>query len=141
MLPAGERPLVRDSAACPALHARMIAAPSATGPAAPDIILCASVNAREVRFASQPRLSVRLTGQIGDTVHVLERKNLPDPVVPGTTYRDVYVAVEILGHLAGSCSSDSTGAGGAAPDSTRSSLSPSLCATILAGDSASRRRQ
>jgi hypothetical protein len=46
---------------------------------------------------------VRLCGALGDSVHVIERRNLPDPVQPGTTYRDVYIAVEILGHLNADC--------------------------------------
>src|SRR5690242_12133242 len=68
-----------------------------------DIILRASVSAREVRFASQPHVSIRLCGGTLDSVRVLERRNLPTPVVAGTTYRDVYVAIEILGHLASNC--------------------------------------
>jgi hypothetical protein len=34
---------------------------------------------------------------------VIERRNLPDPVQPGVTYRDVFIAVEILGHLNAEC--------------------------------------
>jgi hypothetical protein len=69
----------------------------------PAIILRASASAREVRFATQPRISVRLCGGVMDSVRVLERRNLPDPVRPGVTYRDVYIAVEILGHLNAEC--------------------------------------
>jgi hypothetical protein len=133
----GARPITRDSAQCPALYARRgtaaAAAPRDTtgGRGAPDIILCASVSAREVRFATQPQISVRLSGALGDSVHVLERRNLPRPVGAGTTYRDVFVAVEILGHLAQSCAPDSS----AAADSTRGAISPSLCASIRVADS------
>ena len=70
---------------------------------APAIILRASASAREVRFASQPRVHVRLCGGVLDSVRVLERRNLPDPVQPGVTYRDVFIAVEILGHLNADC--------------------------------------
>lgn len=79
--------------------------PSAGGAAiqAPAIILFASASAREVRFASQPRIQVRLCGGVLDSVRILERRNLPDPVQPGVTYRDVFVAVEILGHLNAEC--------------------------------------
>jgi hypothetical protein len=38
-----------------------------------------------------------------DSLHVVERRNLPDPVVVGHTYRDVYVAVEIFGRLDAGC--------------------------------------
>jgi hypothetical protein len=72
----------------------------------PTIVLRASVSAREVRFASQPRIEVRLCGGILDSVKVLERRNLPDPVQPGVTYRDVFIAVEILGHLNAECISN-----------------------------------
>lgn len=67
-----------------------------------DVILLASVSAREVRFQSQPQISVRLCGGF-DSVRVVERRNLPERVVPGVTYRDVYVAVEILGHIYADC--------------------------------------
>jgi hypothetical protein len=71
-------------------------------PRGADVILLASVSAREVRFQSQPRISVRLCGGF-DSVRVVERRNLPERVVPGVTYRDVYVAVEILGHIYADC--------------------------------------
>ena len=101
---------------------------------APDIILRASVSAREVRFASQPHLSVRLCGGTLDSVHVLERRNLPSPVVPGTTYRDVYVAVEILGHLTGSCIANGLTGGRAAPGAS------GLCASLGIRDTAGAQR-
>ncbi|HJQ19952.1 MAG TPA: hypothetical protein VJ867_06340 [Gemmatimonadaceae bacterium] len=63
------------------------------------IVLYASASAREVRFAAQPRIVVRLCGAVSDSVHVLERRNLPERVQPGVTYRDVFIAVEIIGHL------------------------------------------
>jgi hypothetical protein len=69
---------------------------------APDVILFASVSARELRFQSQPRVSVRLCGGF-DSVRVVERRNLPERVVPGVTYRDVHIAVEILGHIYADC--------------------------------------
>ena len=84
---------------------------------APDIILRASVSAREVRFTTQPHISIRLCGGSLDSVRVLERRNLPTPVVAGTTYRDVYVAIEILGHLTGSCIANTLTGGRAAPNS------------------------
>jgi hypothetical protein len=64
--------------------------------------IIAAAEAREVRFARQPEIRVRLCGGL-DSVRVIERRNLPTPVVVGTTYRDVYIAVEILAHLDGQC--------------------------------------
>lgn len=69
---------------------------------APDILLIAAIHADEVRFASQPRVRVRLCWG-GDTLRVVARQNLPSPVVAGTTYRNVYVAVELLGRLNAEC--------------------------------------
>lgn len=88
--------LARDSARAPRSS-------NAVPSQAPAIILRASASAREVRFASQPRIHVRLCGGVLDSVRVLERRNLPDPVQPGVTYRDVFIAVEILGHLNAEC--------------------------------------
>jgi hypothetical protein len=68
----------------------------------PDIILTAAVQANEVRFASQPRVRVRLCWG-GDTLRVVQRQNIPSPVVAGTTYRNVFVAVELLGRLNAEC--------------------------------------
>src|SRR5687767_4924936 len=67
-----------------------------------DILLLASVQANEVRFATQPRVRVRLCWA-GDTLTVVRRDNLPTPVVAGTTYRNVFVAVELLGRLNAGC--------------------------------------
>jgi hypothetical protein len=68
------------------------------------IRLLASVSAEEVRFARSPVVCVKLSGEAQlDSVHVLARRNLATPVVSGTTYRDVYVSVEILGRLNAEC--------------------------------------
>ena len=70
----------------------------------PDLLIVASVSAREVRFETQPEARVRLTGCAAlDTVIVTERTNLPDPVQPGVTYRDVRVGIEIRGWLNVEC--------------------------------------
>jgi hypothetical protein len=70
----------------------------------PDLLIVASVSAREVRFETQPDAEVRLTGCAAlDTVIVTERTNLPDPVQPGVTYRDVRVGIEIRGWLDVQC--------------------------------------
>src|SRR5687768_2870662 len=72
---------------------------------APDIILLASIQADEVRFATQPQVRVRFCWA-GDTLTVVRRDNLPRPVVAGTTYRNVFVAVELLGRLNAECHMD-----------------------------------
>jgi hypothetical protein len=75
------------------------------GPAAdslPDVRIRATVTAREVRFATRPRTSVRTLG-CADTLVVTERVNLPDPVEPGVAYRDVRVGVEIRADLQVTC--------------------------------------
>jgi len=70
----------------------------------PTVRLLASVQADEVRFASQPKICVKLRGDAQlDTVRVVARRNMRSPVTVGTTYRNVYVAVEILGHLNARC--------------------------------------
>jgi hypothetical protein len=71
--------------------------------AAPAIVIRAEVSAREVRFAKQPEIRVILANGTVDSVRVVERRNLPDPVSPGVTYRDVFIAVEILGRLNAEC--------------------------------------
>ena len=77
---------------------------------APDILLEAAVQANEVRFASQPQVRVRLCWG-GDTLRVVQRTNIPSPVVAGTTYRNVFVAVELLGNLNAACLTERIAAG------------------------------
>ena len=111
-----------------------------TGPG--DVILLVGVHADEVRFASQPHVRVRLCWG-GDTLRVVQRDNLPSPVVAGTTYRNVYIAVELIGRLNAQCLADRIGVGNAstratpAGSQTASStpMSTSQCAFI--GGSAS----
>lgn len=67
-----------------------------------SVVLFAAASAREVTFAKQPEVRVRLCGGL-DSLRVVERRNLPNPVVAGRTYRDVYVAVEIFGRLNADC--------------------------------------
>jgi hypothetical protein len=105
----------RDSARPPVSRERAGAQGGARGA---DIILLASVSARELRFYSQPRISVRLCGGL-DSVRVVERRNLPERVVPGVTYRDVHVAVEIVGHILAECLRGDPAACGPAADTTR----------------------
>jgi hypothetical protein len=80
-----------------------------------DIILRVGVHADEVRFAKQPNVRVRLCWG-GDTLRVVQRQNLPSPVVAGTTYRNVYVEVELLGRLNAECLANVLGVGNAQAD-------------------------
>jgi hypothetical protein len=75
-----------------------------------DIILRVGIHADEVRFAKQPNVRVRLCWG-GDTLRVVQRENLPSPIVAGTTYRNVYVAVELVGRLNGECLANILGVG------------------------------
>ena len=75
-----------------------------------DVLLLIGVHADEVKFASQPHVRVRLCWG-GDTVRVVQRDNLPSPVVPGTTYRNVYIAVELLGRINAECLAEKIGVG------------------------------
>ena len=58
----------------------------------PDIVVIARVEAAELKFNAQPQTSLQLFGcpQI-DTSLVVLRTNLPKPVAPGVTYRNVVV--------------------------------------------------
>lgn len=66
------------------------------------VVIFAEATAGAVTFASQPQLHVTLKGGL-DSLHVLDRRNLPSPVVTGRTYRDVHVAVEIFGRVNADC--------------------------------------
>jgi len=88
-----------------------------SGPA--DVILLVGIHADEVRFASQPHVRARLCWG-GDTLRVVQRDNLPSPIVPGTTYRNVYIAVELLGRINAECLADKIGVGNRAPTSVSS---------------------
>ena len=92
---------------------------------AADVLLLVGIHADEVRFASQPHLRVRLCWG-GDTVRVVQRDNLPSPIVPGTTYRNVYIAVELLGRVNAECLADMIGVGNNAPRNAR----PANCAFL-----------
>ena len=83
-----------------------------------DLILLVGIHADEVRFAAQPHVRVRLCWG-GDTLRVVQRDNLPSPIVPGTTYRNVYIAVELVGRLNAECLADKLGVGNSSPRNAR----------------------
>ena len=72
-------------------------------PPRPDVAIGATARARKLRFRRKPKTQVRYTGTsrvrtqegIEDLEHeagsLSERRNLPDEVEPGVTYRDVEV--------------------------------------------------
>jgi len=74
------------------------------------VMLLVGVHADEVRFNAQPHVRVRLCWG-GDTLRVVQRDNLPSPVVAGTTYRNVYIAVEIIGRVNAECLANQLGVG------------------------------
>src|SRR5918999_4310416 len=84
-------------AMAPRAHAQnptcaVIAGQDTTG-MAPDVRLYARVQIAELRFVTAPRTRAHVYGCVPtDSVRVLERRNLPSPVEPGVTYRDVEVA-------------------------------------------------
>jgi hypothetical protein len=103
---------------------------------AADIVLLVGVHADEVRFAKQPNVRVRLCWG-GDTVRVVQRDNLPSPVVAGTTYRNVYVAVELVGRVNAECLSNMLGVGNnPQPNASSSTASPTQAAGNSAGSCA-----
>jgi hypothetical protein len=96
---------------------------------AADIILWVGVHADQVRFAKQPNVRVRLCWG-GDTLRVVQRDNLPSPVIAGTTYRNVFVAVELIGRLNAECLADRIGVGNAQPRAGSAATSVSTCAFL-----------
>jgi len=98
---------------------------------AADVILLIGVHADQVTFAKQPHVRVRLCWG-GDTVRVVQRDNLPSPVVAGTTYRNVYVAVELIGRVNAECLADRLGVG-ANPGARNQPASATNAAASAAG--------
>ena len=50
------------------------------------------MKAKRLRFHKKPETEVRFEGEPGDGGSGSERENLPEPVEPGVTYRDVACA-------------------------------------------------
>lgn len=100
-----------------------------------DVILLVGIHADSVRFAAQPHVRVRLCWG-GDTLRVVQRDNLPSPIVPGTTYRNVYIAVELVGRLNAECLADKLGVSNASSPNDRPTSS-AVAGTTMAATSTS----
>lgn len=67
----------------------------------PEISITATVTARELTFEAVGDGEVRLSGSVlHDTLHHVERVNLPKPVAAGITYRNIGVKLAIAITLA-----------------------------------------
>jgi hypothetical protein len=66
-----------------------------------DLEITANVTARELRFDVVPETKVEFTGSHErDTVWEAERQNLPRPVQPGVTYRNIGIQLKITSRFA-----------------------------------------
>jgi hypothetical protein len=62
-----------------------------------DLSITATVTARELRFEAVPTPKVEFTGQPRrETVWDAQRENLPRPVQPGVTYRNIGIRLKIV---------------------------------------------
>ena len=114
---------------CPVSATTDSARRDTTGAGAADVVIVASATVQELRFNSEPRARLRVLGcGEGEGLRVLERRNLPERVQPGVTYRDVYVSVRILGTLNAACIAALAG------DSAASrGIVPGACVTVGGG--------
>ena len=97
-----------------------------------DIAFIASASAASITFAAQPEVRVRLCGGL-DSIRVVERRNLPQRIVPGRTYRDVFVAVEILGRIDAACLTERLRASPVQPAGMADSIRAGDCAGVTMG--------
>ena len=89
-------PAVGQEAACPPARS----ATDSIRSTRPEVTIRGKVTAKEVRFGSQPQVSVQVRGCPGlDTTRLSVRTNLPKPVQPGVTYRDVQLDFQLSAWL------------------------------------------
>jgi hypothetical protein len=70
-------------------------------PESADIAITATVTAKELRFEIVPNPTVEFPGKPKrDTVWEAERDNLPRPVEPGVTYRNIGIRLKIVSRFA-----------------------------------------
>jgi hypothetical protein len=66
----------------------------------PDIEFEATVEAKELRFEEVPETDVSFSGEPDhDSTSGTERRNLPDEVEPGVTYRRPWVRLRIASEI------------------------------------------
>jgi hypothetical protein len=66
-----------------------------------DLAITATVTAKELRFDVVPNPTVEFPGRPKrDTLWEAERDNLPRPVEPGVTYRDIGIRLKIVSRFA-----------------------------------------
>jgi hypothetical protein len=66
-----------------------------------DVAITATVTAKELRFEIVPDPTVEFPGKPRrDTVWEAERENLPRPVEPGVTYRNIGIRLKIVSRFA-----------------------------------------
>ncbi len=71
-------------------------------PHSADIELLATVQADKLRFEQAPETEIRFFGEPGhESASGSDRKNLPERIAPGVTYRDVGVDYRLASRLAG----------------------------------------
>ena len=81
-------------------HSAQEARDAAGGVGNADIDFSASMEARELHFEEEPQTEVRFWGHPErNSVSINERKNLPEKVRQGVTYRDVSVRSRIASEL------------------------------------------
>ncbi len=96
-LPPGLRALLAPALfALAAAPASGQAADSTARPATPLLRLHGAVSADRVVHRAAPRVHVRFSGTAPDTLSAATRTNLPRPVTPGETYRNVRVTFEVV---------------------------------------------
>lgn len=95
-------PARNQTASRPASNAQDTAsASSAASPDDADLAITANVTARELRFEEVPNPTVEFTGTPERlTVWEADRENLPRPVQPGVTYRDIGIRLRITSRFA-----------------------------------------
>jgi hypothetical protein len=144
---AGAQLTVTQSSACPSVQiagpapitstdtssTRSSAAGAAAAAGRPDVVLIVAFSADELRFNSPPDARIRFCWG-SDSLHVIERRNLPSPVVAGTTYRNVFIAAELRAYLNAECLSERLGVS----DSTPSSASNRSCGALRLNAAAAR---
>jgi hypothetical protein len=70
-------------------------------PESADLAITATVTAKELRFEVVPNPTVEFTGKPErDNVWDAERDNLPRPVQPGVTYRNIGIRLKIVSRFA-----------------------------------------